>query len=160
MTARMLLSGTTAPALSAPPVESLSKRKRSRFLGVLTGPHTCELLACSLSPQVADPTFLLPALAGLSFLATVELGAADGMEGQVRPAAGLVKNRRVGMVNTRCFRLLTQPRPGALVCLQSPAQALAHAPVSRPRPCPPLRPATAPPLSIHCVCSPRAPRRR
>lgn len=32
----------------------------------------------------ADPYFLLPALAGLSFLATIELGAADGMEGQVR----------------------------------------------------------------------------
>lgn len=31
----------------------------------------------------ADPYYLLPALAGLSFLATIELGAADGMEGQV-----------------------------------------------------------------------------
>ncbi|KAL4457833.1 hypothetical protein ABPG75_012698 [Micractinium tetrahymenae] len=30
----------------------------------------------------ADPYFLLPAFAGLSFLATIELGAADGMEGQ------------------------------------------------------------------------------
>lgn len=44
------------------------------------------VLACFLFPQVADPTYLLPALAGLSFLATVELGAADGMEGQVRCA--------------------------------------------------------------------------
>ena len=34
--------------------------------------------------QVADPTYMLPALAGLSFLAPVERGAADGMEGQVR----------------------------------------------------------------------------
>ncbi|PSC71648.1 mitochondrial inner membrane OXA1 [Micractinium conductrix] len=31
---------------------------------------------------IADPTYALPALAGLSFLATIELGAADGMEGQ------------------------------------------------------------------------------
>ncbi|KAI3436771.1 hypothetical protein D9Q98_006183 [Chlorella vulgaris] len=31
---------------------------------------------------VADPTYMLPALAGLSFLATIELGAADGMQGQ------------------------------------------------------------------------------
>ena len=32
---------------------------------------------------VADPTYMLPALAGLSFLLTIELGAADGMQGQV-----------------------------------------------------------------------------
>lgn len=32
---------------------------------------------------VADPTYLLPVLTSLSFLATVEIGAADGM--QVRP---------------------------------------------------------------------------
>lgn len=32
---------------------------------------------------VADPTYLLPALAGATFLLTVELGAADGMQGQV-----------------------------------------------------------------------------
>lgn len=46
-------------------------------------------LHLTVSCQVADPTYMLPALAGLSFLATVELGAADGMEGQVRPAAVL-----------------------------------------------------------------------
>ncbi len=43
--------------------------------------------------QVADPTFMLPALAGLSFLATVELGAADGMEGQVRRAVAAKTGR-------------------------------------------------------------------
>ncbi len=31
---------------------------------------------------VADPTYALPVLCSLSFLATVELGAADGMQGQ------------------------------------------------------------------------------
>ena len=31
---------------------------------------------------VADPTYALPILCSLSFLATVELGAADGMQGQ------------------------------------------------------------------------------
>lgn len=31
---------------------------------------------------VADPTYALPILSSLTFLATVELGAADGMQGQ------------------------------------------------------------------------------
>jgi hypothetical protein len=31
-----------------------------------------------------DPHYVLPVLASLTFLATVELGAADGMDGQVR----------------------------------------------------------------------------
>lgn len=41
---------------------------------------------------VADPTYMLPALAGLSFLATVELGAADGMEGQPEATRKKMKN--------------------------------------------------------------------
>ena len=71
------------PALPCPP----------GFLHLLLAivPLDVHLIALhrSVSLQVADPTYMLPALAGLSFLATVELGAADGMEGQVRPAAVL-----------------------------------------------------------------------
>jgi YidC/Oxa1 family membrane protein insertase len=37
---------------------------------------------------VADPTYALPILAGVSFLATIELGAADGMQGQVSAREG------------------------------------------------------------------------
>ncbi|KAL4420074.1 hypothetical protein ABPG77_004339 [Micractinium sp. CCAP 211/92] len=40
----------------------------------------------------ADPYFLLPALAGISFLATIELGAADGMEGQPEETKQKMKN--------------------------------------------------------------------
>lgn len=40
----------------------------------------------------ADPYYLLPALAGLSFLATIELGAADGMEGQPEETKKKMKN--------------------------------------------------------------------
>ena len=39
---------------------------------------------------VADPSYALPILAGLSFLATIELGAADGMQGQVGARQGRV----------------------------------------------------------------------
>ncbi len=38
---------------------------------------------------VADPTYALPVLTSLTFLATVELGAADGMQGQ---SADMLKN--------------------------------------------------------------------
>lgn len=41
---------------------------------------------------VADPTYMLPALAGLSFLLTIELGAADGMEGQTDEMRTRMKN--------------------------------------------------------------------
>lgn len=41
---------------------------------------------------VADPTFMLPVLAGASFLATIELGAADGMEGQPEETRKRMKN--------------------------------------------------------------------
>lgn len=46
---------------------------------------------------VADPTYALPALAGLSFLATIELGAADGMEGQVRVVGPGVRGGVAGL---------------------------------------------------------------
>ena len=40
---------------------------------------------------VADPTYALPVLTSLTFLATVELGAADGMQGQ---SADMLKNMK------------------------------------------------------------------
>mmetsp|Transcript_36293 Transcript_36293/g.114545 ORF Transcript_36293/g.114545 Transcript_36293/m.114545 type:complete len:210 (+) Transcript_36293:105-734(+) len=49
---------------------------------------------------VADPNYLLPITSGLLFLATVELGAVDGMQGQ--PNVGRMKNimraAAIGMV--------------------------------------------------------------
>ena len=40
---------------------------------------------------IADPTYALPVLTSLSFLATVELGAADGMQGQSAEMLGKMK---------------------------------------------------------------------
>ena len=64
---------------------------------------------------VADPTYALPVLTSLTFLATVELGAADGMQGQ---SADMLKNLKNFM---RGLAVVMVPFTASLPAVRSPA---------------------------------------
>ena len=97
---------------------------------------------------VADPTYGLPLLASLTFLATIELGAADGMEGQVGagPRGRAGQARRCAGLGLGLGWLACGGSPRHPRCMNAP---FLHSPPPAPAPClpPPMLRRAAP---HHC----------